>query len=301
MPTQSNKKIYLTIALFGTHQVALNGNPVIHFEAESARALLAYLVMEVGRVHQRETLAALLWPDHATSDALANLRQALNRLRHAVGDREAVPPILNITRKTIQFNPAGEYWLDVATFDALTTAVNRHPHPDLGACPECLQRLQEAANIYRGELLDQFVMESALFEEWLHRRRDHYHRRAITTLDQLASGYETCGEYERAQAIIERQIELEPWRENAHRRLMRMLALRGQRGAALLQYQRCCQMLNDELDVEPAAETTALYHQIRAGSLVANGGTAVSQPITAVSLVKGDQLFSRKHNLTASL
>ena len=175
-----------------------------------------------------------MWPDHATSDALANLRQALNRLRHAIADREAEPPFLNITRKTIQFNPAGNYWLDVAAFDALTTAVSQHSHPNLAACPACLQKLQEAVGFYRGELLDQFTaVESMLFEEWLHSKRDHYHRRVIAILDQLATSNEECGEYERAQAMIERQIELEPWREEAYRQLMRVLALRGQRGAVL--------------------------------------------------------------------
>jgi hypothetical protein len=44
---------------------------------------------------------------------------------------------------------------------------------------------------------------------------------------------------------------------------MRLLALNGQRGAALAQYEACRRALADQLDVEPAAETIRLYEQIR--------------------------------------
>jgi DNA-binding SARP family transcriptional activator len=40
---------------------------------------------------------------------------------------------------------------------------------------------------------------------------------------------------------------------------MRVLARKGQRSAALAQYERCRQVLADELGVEPSIETTALY------------------------------------------
>src|SRR5207248_548548 len=62
-----------------------------------------------------------------------------------------------------------------------------------------------------------------------------------------------------------RHLALEPWWEAAHRQVMRLLAQRGQRAAALAQYQRCRQVLAEELQMEPDAETTALYAQIERG------------------------------------
>ena len=44
---------------------------------------------------------------------------------------------------------------------------------------------------------------------------------------------------------------------------MRVFARSGQRAAALAQYERCRKVLADELGIEPAAETTALYECIR--------------------------------------
>ena len=49
--------------------------------------------------------------------------------------------------------------------------------------------------------------------------------------------------------------------------MMRLLALNGQRGAALVQYEKCRQVLTEELDVEPGVETVVLYEQIRDGDL----------------------------------
>jgi predicted ATPase len=48
---------------------------------------------------------------------------------------------------------------------------------------------------------------------------------------------------------------------------MRLLMLSGQRGTALAQYETCRRLLAEELGVEPAAETTKLYEQIRDGEL----------------------------------
>ena len=86
------------------------------------------------------------------------------------------------------------------------------------------------------------------------------------------SAYEQRADYERALRHAWRQVELEPWREAAHRQVMRLLALSDQRVAALAQFETCRRLLADELGVEPEAETAALYEQIRGGAFP--GGAA---------------------------
>jgi predicted ATPase len=83
---------------------------------------------------------------------------------------------------------------------------------------------------------------------------------------RLANYHERRGEYEQAQHCIWRQLELEPWREESHRQLMRVLAVSGQRSAALVQYETCRRVLERDLSVELEAETTALYLRIRDGA-----------------------------------
>jgi predicted ATPase len=62
-----------------------------------------------------------------------------------------------------------------------------------------------------------------------------------------------------------RWLALDPLHEPAHRRLMALLAASGDQVSALRQYESCVQLLGDELQIEPAAETQALYEEIRAG------------------------------------
>ena len=54
---------------------------------------------------------------------------------------------------------------------------------------------------------------------------------------------------------------------------MRLLALSGQRSAALAQFETCANLLAEELGAEPTPETVALYEQIQSGALGKTEGT----------------------------
>jgi len=257
----------LSLALLGAFQVERDGQPVIGFESLKVRALLAYLVIEANRPHQREALAGLLWPDLPDETARKNLRQALTNLRLVIGDRGALPPFLFVTRETIQFNPASDHWLDVAAFTAQLAACSTHPHRRIETCRSCAQRMEQAVALYRGSFLDEFFLsDSAAFEEWVARQRERLHQQVLQALASLAASYERRGAYEEARRAARRQVELEPWCEEAHQQLMRALWFSRQRSAALAQYQTCRRILADELGVEPAPETTALYERICANA-----------------------------------
>ena len=247
----------LSLFLLGPFQVTLAEEPVTSFESDKVRALLAYLAVEADQPHRRDSLAGLLWPDWPDRAARTNLRNALANLRTAIGDRHATPPFLLITREIIQFNTASDCWLDVAAFSTLVEADQ-----------PTVRQLEEAVALYRGSFLEGFFLkDNPAFEDWSLIVRERLQRQALAVLHRLAGTYEQRGEYERARDFAWRQVEMEPWQEEAHQQLMRLLALSGQRGAALAQYETCRRLLAEELGVEPAAETTALYEQIRDGTL----------------------------------
>ena len=255
----------LTISLLGSFQVTLDGESVTGFATDKARALLAYLAIEADRPQRRDALAGLLWPDQPQRKARQSLRQALSHLRQAIVEMDDVPFLL-ISRETIQFNPSGDYWLDAAAYAALAGECREHRHRRLESCLPCIQRAEQMVELYRGDFLEQFFLsDSDLFEEWAVLKREWLRREAVTALSHLTDRYEQRGEYERARQYAQRQVALDPWREEAHRQLMRLLALDGQRSAALAQYETCRRALADELGIEPTSETVALYKAIRAG------------------------------------
>src|SRR5512136_3392283 len=213
----------LTLGMFGALQVTLADGSAARFESGKTRALLAYLAVEADRPHRRDALVGLLWPDESEQTARHNLRQALFSLRQTIGDSAAQPPYLHITRDEIQFNTASNFVLDVASFNAHLAACASHAHTRLDACAICAPHLQQAVDLYRGKFLQEFFLEdSAEFEEWALARRETLHQRALDALTDLATYYEQHGDLGAARRCALRQLELDPWREQAHRQMMRM-------------------------------------------------------------------------------
>src|SRR5204863_6296565 len=103
--------------------------------------------------------------------------------------------------------------------------------------------------------------------EWLVVRREKCRREALEVFGLLAEYHAAHGEYQPALEHTYRQLELEPWSEELHRQAMWLLTVTGRRGSALAQYQTCKQILKKELDIEPAAETTALFERIKTGTM----------------------------------
>ncbi|HEX5506272.1 MAG TPA: BTAD domain-containing putative transcriptional regulator, partial [Thermomicrobiales bacterium] len=263
----------LALALLGPFEATLAGTPVAGFGYDKVEALLAYLAVEADRPHRREALAGLLWPEQEERAARHSLSQALSTLRRALGDRpagaggEGVAPLL-LARDTVQFTLAGDDWLDVAAFIALLDDCARHPHRGPETCARCARRLERAVALYRGDFLAEFSLpDSAPFEEWALARREWLRGRALWALARLAAYHEARGAHDQAGEYARRQLALDPWREEAHRQLMRALALGGLRAAALAHYERCRRLLADELGCEPEAATTALCREIRGGGL----------------------------------
>ena len=80
------KVSHLNLSLVGPFQVLMGGKPLVAFESDKARALLAYLAVEANRPHRREALAGLLWSDTPQRMARTSLRGALANLRQLLND-----------------------------------------------------------------------------------------------------------------------------------------------------------------------------------------------------------------------
>ena len=250
----------LRLSLLGAFHVTLRGHPPPQFHTNKVRALLVYLALEAGQVHERATLVGLLWPEMPEAKALNNLSKALGLLRRALQEDAQATPYLLTSRQSVHFNPDSNFWLDVAEFqDGITPRAS-------------LLQLEQAVGLYRGELLSGFSLPDApAFEEGLLLWRERLHQQMLAALEQLATHYLEVKNHEQAQRYARRQLELDTWRESAHVQLMQALALAGDRSGALAQYETCRRLLAEELAVEPAAGTIALYESIKAGDFVPEG------------------------------
>jgi DNA-binding SARP family transcriptional activator len=238
----------IQLSLLGSVQVLRNGTAVLGFESRKALALLCYLVVR-GQVVHRSHLADLFWQDKPERRGRGNLSRVLHNLT------SLLPGCLHATRDTVMWAPAGECWVDTAVFAGLAA---RADAPSLMA----------AAELYRGDLVSGLYLDDCPeFETWLAAEQELWRQRMAQVLEQAIALHRNEGNYRESLRYAARWVSLDPWREESHRTLMLLLALSGQRSAALKQYATCQRILASELDVAPAEATTRLYRQILAGEV----------------------------------
>lgn len=238
----------LELRFLGGLSIQQDGATLAELKSHKGQALLCYLAV-TGQSVSRSSLAGLLWSDMPEKSALMNLRKTLSRIK-------PLSPYLLITRKTLAFDKDVPHWLDVAEFERLANATTRLPN------------LQDAVALYQDDFLANFVTDDGLlFEEWVLAQRARLREIALRSLHMLITGFSEHHDFSTAITYARQLLRLEPYQEGTHRDLMRLLALTGERAAALRQYEICRRILADELGIEPSLATTQLYQQIEADQI----------------------------------
>jgi DNA-binding SARP family transcriptional activator/tetratricopeptide (TPR) repeat protein len=242
--------------------VSFDDSRPVALPTRKSRALLAYLAVSVGRYHPREKLTALLWGDTAEIQARQSFRQALASLRRVTGRSDA--PIILAKGDTITLDP------NVVTVDV---AILQSALADGG-----LERLREAATLWRGEFLDGLGVDEPTFEEWRADQSEKLRALALDASAGLLRAQLDGGPPDAAIQTALRMVAIDPSQESVHRTLMRLFMARGRRAAALNQYQICADWLRRELDAAPEEETDLLYRDLLRTGSAAPGRIAGSLP-----------------------
>src|SRR5215472_12262340 len=202
-----------------------------------AKALIAYLAAQGGRSVSRERLSDLLWPYQGSDQARHSLRNCLLELRKALAqnaERHLGAEFAHCRLRDID--------ADTERFEKLARSQD-------------LNDLAAAAELYRGEFLADFVIDSEPFQEWLASERDRTLDLVCGVLQRLTALQDEAGEYETAIRSARRLASLDPLSEIGQRALIRAYARAGRRPEALRQYRTCADILKRELGVAPDAET----------------------------------------------
>ncbi|KAA3660509.1 MAG: hypothetical protein DWQ04_19210, partial [Chloroflexi bacterium] len=261
----------LSLSLLGQYQAFLNERPLINFRTQKMQALLAYLVVEKDRIHRRDTLMGLLWPDQLQKSAQVNLRQTLSLLRRAIPaqiDTSGTEFHLLISdRQIVQINPNYPLILDVEKFITFCT---------VGQQQKDAVKLEQAIELFRGDFLaDFYLSDSNPFNVWAETQRERLRRLALDGMAALTAVYLSQNQLDQAEDLARRQLSIDNLREAAHRQLMMVLAENGRRHEALSQYDMLHKLLWDELGVAPEPATQSLLAQIEAGELAAQSAESI--------------------------
>ncbi len=253
--------MHLAIQLLGIPQFQLDHVPVTA-SRRAVVALLAYLAVSdlehPGQRYTRESLAVLLWSDYEPAKALGNLRHTLWEVAQFIGEGWIIPE-----HETVYLNPQAKIVLDVAQFRSLLGQAAGQSDP-AGRIP----LLKEAAGLYRDDFLSGFSLrEGANFNEWALARAESLRRDFASLLQTLVEDHSALEQFSSAVPHAQRLVALDPFHEEAHRRLMELHVITDQQSAAIQQYRSLEKLLRKELNLDPQPETRELYKRIRKGEL----------------------------------
>jgi DNA-binding SARP family transcriptional activator len=250
----------LRINLFGNVRVQ-HGNRA-HEEkiTHKIQGLLAYLLLQRHRTHQREVLAGLFWGDYDPERARGCLNTALWRLRQVL-EPKGIPSGYYLRTNSlgeVGFNSQSEHWFDVEVFNTQTRSSLSQPVESIS--PADIEHLEAAIQLYTGDLLEGF------YDDWALREREYMRLVYLNSLIYLMNYHKSQMAYEKSLAYGHQILALDPLREEIHRDLMRLYQASGQRSLAIHQYEVCRKTIALELGIEPMEETQTLYAQLAGGS-----------------------------------
>lgn len=248
----------LRLQLLGPARLQTPNGQVV-FERKTA-AVLAYLALEGPTPKYR--LAGWLWPESGESTARNNMRQLLRRLRLS-------------SNNLIQ----GE------------ERIALNPQVACDACELSSLNLDQVLQL-DGQLLDGFDYDDTPeLADWLEGVRQEFKELRWRATEAQAEQLEQAERLAEALEWAQRLVKLDPLAEEAHQRLMRLYYRLGNRAAAMAAYERCYNLLKQELGAQPLPSTQALAQQIEQGQTLLGPNPHKALPL---GVLRPPQLLARQ-------
>jgi DNA-binding SARP family transcriptional activator len=206
----------------------------------------------------KERIGVDLWPDAPPSQLRSTFHRTMHHVRRALGDSEWIR--FEAGAYAVVHSP--DLWYDVEAFGTELAAARRAltPGATLTARSQAIHHLEAALQLYRGDFLADLDVG-----EWAILLREDLRRRSLEARMTLGGLHFADARYANAADVYRELIAIDPYLEAAHRELMRCLARLGETGQAVRHYQTVSRLLYEELDTQPAPETSLLYERLRRG------------------------------------
>jgi ATP/maltotriose-dependent transcriptional regulator MalT/two-component SAPR family response regulator len=237
----------LVIRAFGRGEVQVNGKMVTSSEwsTQSVRDLFFFFLCR-GMAVTKEQVAAALWPEEMDPQVIKQrFKTYLFRLRRATRR-----DVVIFDEEYYQFNFGLDYEYDIEAFE--TYLARARATKDVN---EQIDNYRKAIVLVRGPYLEGTDMPWALGER---ERLEQVYIGALMELSELQFSNRQLRE---AGASAQRALEVDPYREEVHRILMRVYAASMDRPAIRRQYQLCKVALT-RLGLIPSMETQRLYEEL---------------------------------------
>ncbi len=236
------------------------GRARLHASAQGAEAIvlpakslamLVFIGMERKRI-RREVLADMFWGDTGDDSARANLRLALSKLR------QRLPGLIHADTEFVGIDSSAAMTVDALELLQVATSARQQSASVLGS----------AISHYRGAFLRDFQLrDCAAFDDWAAAQRQRIDRSAVVILRELVRLEQQARHLHNELRYLELWAQIEPWNEEPHMSLLRLLARVGSTTAALDRFEACRVALAETLGTKPSQELIDLADDIRRGNV----------------------------------
>lgn len=239
---------------------------MLEVRGRKLQAMVAYLAASPGEPHARSRLMALLWGDSPEQQARQNLRGVLARARKLLG-----PGAISGKQETITLEP-GIVSSDRCRAEALARRGG-------------IDAMRRLAELYEGDYLDGLDIPEPDWEDWVQGERRRFRELALDTMMRLGDSNLADKRFDEALSLGMRACEIDGYREDAHRLVMRAFAGLGRSAEAARHYDSLSRRLGAELGTEPSDETRELAAALRDGEPASfTAARAGNRPTVAVLL-----------------
>jgi DNA-binding SARP family transcriptional activator len=247
----------LRVNLLGAFGVSVDGSRIQTDLGPSGQKMAAFLFAFPGRLHRRERLADIFWPELDSDRSRAALNSAMWRLRkllavepESVGGRN-----LRSIGPDVVLDTAPWLDVDVHQIDSLFREVRSEDTNSIGLARRWM--LQAAVDLYNGPFLE--VAEEQIFVE----ERERIHTNFVTIANVLVRSHVAARSYNEAIKVCRRVLAFDQFRELFVRYLLVLFVLAEQRAEALRFYDAWRTSLQRELGVDPMPGTMDMIRRIR--------------------------------------
>lgn len=235
------------VEMCGGLHMEVAGEPVVLMRVQKVGELVAFLCCHLGRTLNREEIAERLWPDADPEVGRNRLRFTLTCLRKYL-EPAGVPrgSVLIAGRNHIAIGS------ETASSDVEDFRQALHRASIANNLEAKADALKTATQTYHGDFM------SGYYADWIEEERERLSEGYANAACELAITLEELGDLSGAHESAAIAVAADPWREEAHRCLMRVHLARGETAEAIRHFASLKRNLEENLGVEPAPETRAI-------------------------------------------
>lgn len=220
-----------------------------------ARDIFCYIATSPYRRVEKDVLIDVFWRDEDLETIEKNFHPTISHIRKALNSRQTFKQKFLVFRDgAYSLNPELIYSIDTEEFE---TAVAEAEKAKREKNAEIFrENLETARALYRGEFM------AGVYEDWAEERRHYYVEQFSRVLSGLAKLAFSEKKWSNALKFANEILQIDPFREDAHRLIMKVFAAQGKRAKVKEQFETLQDYLKKELGVTPAPETRRVFQEL---------------------------------------